>query len=478
MEKNQTPISYYINSAIVVIIMFCFGFLPPFGGITALGMKVLGIFLGVLYGWIFVGFIWPSLLGMIALGLSGYDTIINVYIAGFGDSLVLKIFFLFLFARYLDECGLTTFIAHWFINRKICLGRPWVLTAAIFVATSLICGFINVYGGIVIMWYVLYSILQAVGYKRGDAYTSFMVAGIVFIGTQAMIMLPFLPMPIIFRGLLKPELLAGYDMNMVAMAIFSMTLLIAMLAAYLLVGKYILRIDVSRLQNVQTAEAVKMDREQLVGMLSLIIFVIVLVLPMFLPAGGLKAILTNIDVLGMAVLVLIVACFRKKDNKPLYNFSNLVASGINWDLIVLFAATMPLSAAMESEQTGIITTVINALMPIFSQLSSASFLFICLLIFVITTQFAHNLILIIVFMPVLAALGAPMGIDPYMFGIVFTFGMQLAFLTPGASANAAMIFGNTDWIDTKDTYKYGGLFVVLGFAILMIISVTLGRWLF
>lgn len=478
MQTAKSQTGYYVNSAIVVLIMFCFGFLPSFGGITEMGMKVLGIFLGVLYGWIFVGFIWPSLLGMFALGLSGYDSILNVYIAGFGDGLVLKIFFLFLFARYLDECGLTTFIAHWFIGRKVCQGRPWILTTAIFIATALICGFINVYGGIVIMWYILYSILKTAGYKRGDGYTSYMVAGIVFIGTQSMIMLPFLPMPIIFRGLLKPELLANYDLSMTAMTIFSMTLLIAMLAGYLLIGKYVLRLDVAALKTVTATESVKMNREQTVGMISLILFVFVLVLPMFLPNGGFKALLTNIDVLGMAVLVLIVACFRKKDHKPLYDFSHLVATGINWDLIVLFAATMPLSAAMESEKTGIITAVINALMPIFSQLSSSSFLFICLLIFIITTQFAHNLILIIVFMPVLAALGAQMGIDPYMFGIVFTFGMQLAFLTPGASANAAMIFGNTEWITTKDTYKLGGIFVVMGFALLMLISVTLGRWLF
>lgn len=148
--------------------MLSFGMLPSIGGISAIGMKVLGVFIGVLYGWIFVGFIWPSLLGMFALRLSGYDTILNVFITGFGDGLVLKIFFLFIFARYLDQCGLTHFIANWYINQKICAGRPWVLTTAIFIATSLVCGFINVYGGIVIMCYVLYSILKVTGYQKGD----------------------------------------------------------------------------------------------------------------------------------------------------------------------------------------------------------------------------------------------------------------------------------------------------------------------
>lgn len=470
--------AYYINSAIVMIIMFGFGYLPTINGITDLGMKVLGIFLGVLYGWIFVGFIWPSLIGMLALGLSGYDSILNVFAAGFGDSLVLKIFFLFIFARFLDQCGLTAFIAHWFTSRKVCQGRPWVLTTFIFVAASLICGFINVYGGIVIMWYILYSLLKEVGYQKGDGYTSYMVAGIVFIGTESILMLPFLPMAIIFRGLLKPELLADYTLSYPALTIFSMTLMIALTAGYIILGKYILRIDVSKLKQIKPAEQKKMNREQVTGMLSLLAFIIVLVLPMFLPQGALKALLSNIDVLGMAVILVSIACFRRPEGNTLYNFTDLVGRGINWDLIVLFAATMPLSAAMESDKTGIIATVINALMPVFSQLGTASFLVICLLIFVVTTQFAHNLILIIVFMPVLAALGAGMGIDPYMFGVVFTFAMQLAFLTPGASANAAMIFGNTEWISTKDTYKYGGIFVVMGFALIIVLSMTLGKLLF
>ena len=43
---------YYVNSLIVVLLMSLFRFVPPFGAMTALGMTVLGIFLGALWGWI------------------------------------------------------------------------------------------------------------------------------------------------------------------------------------------------------------------------------------------------------------------------------------------------------------------------------------------------------------------------------------------------------------------------------------------
>ena len=54
----------------MVIITFGIGALPPFGGdITPLGMDVLGVFLGVLYGWTFLGFFWTSCFGLLALGI-------------------------------------------------------------------------------------------------------------------------------------------------------------------------------------------------------------------------------------------------------------------------------------------------------------------------------------------------------------------------------------------------------------------------
>lgn len=46
---------YYIHSIIFVLMTFGIGFLPPIGGITELGMKVLGIFIGL---FIWLDFYW------------------------------------------------------------------------------------------------------------------------------------------------------------------------------------------------------------------------------------------------------------------------------------------------------------------------------------------------------------------------------------------------------------------------------------
>ena len=67
MNKNKL---YWMHSFISLALMFGFGFLPPIEPITAMGMKVLGAFLGLLYGWMFIEVGWPSLFGVLALSMS------------------------------------------------------------------------------------------------------------------------------------------------------------------------------------------------------------------------------------------------------------------------------------------------------------------------------------------------------------------------------------------------------------------------
>ena len=51
---------YYVHSFLCLLIMFGFGQLPPVEPLTALGMRLIGVFLGLLYGWIFIDIVWPS----------------------------------------------------------------------------------------------------------------------------------------------------------------------------------------------------------------------------------------------------------------------------------------------------------------------------------------------------------------------------------------------------------------------------------
>lgn len=63
---------YIFHVVVFLLITFGFGYLPTFAMITPLGMKVLGAFLGAVYGWLFIALDWPSLIALLALGISGF----------------------------------------------------------------------------------------------------------------------------------------------------------------------------------------------------------------------------------------------------------------------------------------------------------------------------------------------------------------------------------------------------------------------
>ena len=476
LSKNR---SYYIHSVVFILIMGVFWFLPPIAGITGLGMKVLGVFIGVLYGWIFIGFIWPSLLGMITLGITGYSSVLEVFQAGMGDSTVVRVFFTFIFAGVLQTTKLTNYIAEWCVSRKFCRGKPWRLIMVLFIA-SIILGGINMYAAVIIMWAIFYGVCNATGLKKGDPVVSYMIVGITLICSLGSMALPFLPTSIIWRSMLQEDILTTYPAPMGTMTIVQLLLIIVLTIGYFLVGKYLLRINVDALNNLTDdyfakIENKKMTHEQKCAMWSLVGFILLLVAPMFAPEGAVRDFFSNIDVVGASVIMIIFFMFRRDSNgQSLYDFGRMVFEGINWDIIILFAATMPISAAMESDETGIVSTVIGAVMPFFEQLSPVTFLLVVLVVFVILTQFAHNLILGIVFTPVLAQIGIEMGINPYLFHIYTAWCFQLAYMTPGASANSALIFGNTEWIDVKHSYKYTTVAVLTGCAMeLLVLPVML-----
>lgn len=71
LSKNKK--SYYIHTVIMLAIAVAFYFIPAVEPLTPLGMKVLGVFLAMLYGWLFCDVVWPSLFGLLMLGV--VDTI-------------------------------------------------------------------------------------------------------------------------------------------------------------------------------------------------------------------------------------------------------------------------------------------------------------------------------------------------------------------------------------------------------------------
>ena len=67
-KLNLYPIHLVVGFGIIAL----FWLMPPIGSITPLGMRCVGAFLGMVYLWSACDTLWPSLVGLFMLGISGY----------------------------------------------------------------------------------------------------------------------------------------------------------------------------------------------------------------------------------------------------------------------------------------------------------------------------------------------------------------------------------------------------------------------
>lgn len=297
-NTSSKSMKYYINTVIMFAFMIFFGFLPsPVETITPVGMKVLGITIGVLYGWITLGFIWPSFVGMLFYAFSGIMTFNQAFSASFGDNIYVMLFLMMIFAAYFDMVGTTKYIANWFASRKICEGRPWVLTIMLFIAGVILSCLIGNTPAGLLMWSVLYGLFDSYGLNKNDRYVIFMLGGVNYLTALGCVCFPFTSYGLLIQGLLFKGV-PDATVPILSWFIFNLLFIALFITLYIIVAKVFLKVDVAKLRQANSEyfeemRKTKMTGEQKFSFVVLIVFILMLMLPSFLPASGFKTFLSR-----------------------------------------------------------------------------------------------------------------------------------------------------------------------------------------
>ena len=192
---NLTPIKV-IHILISLAIMVCFKFVPAAEPLTPLGVEVIGIFLGMLYGWLIANdSFWPSIFGLLFLGLSSYSTVPAVLRDGFGNSTVLLLFFFFAFTNIISAAGITEYIARWIVSRKVVQGRPYLLTLMIFLAMCALVIMVSCAAATMVIFPLIKEICRLYGVKPGSKWASITLVGTICVGCSFYMLLPFKSLP-------------------------------------------------------------------------------------------------------------------------------------------------------------------------------------------------------------------------------------------------------------------------------------------
>jgi len=462
-----------IHWVIVLILTFGFGFLPPVcEGITPFGMQALGIFLGLIYGWCFLDFLCVSFVSVLAIGLTDYTTVLGAFGKGFSDQLFLMVLLLLMVVGYLEESGLPTLITQWFMTRKVLQGRPYLLFAAIFCCSGLLFAMGLSIGAIFLIWVILYDIFNMLGYKKGDMLVTYVLFGVVVLGVIGCNIPHFQMFPVTIITLLEKTL--NVSISIGKWWIFNTIYFVVYLLAYLALGKFVLKLDTSKFSGHNDIFDSLMNspitpKQKIAGYV-MIIFLAILMLPVILPSDwAISIFLGKFGLVGGAVVLMAITAILKINGEPITDWNDNARRGINWGLLSMFFALAPVSAALESEEAGVMSTVTTALSPMLNGLPVFLFYFITFLAFFILTQVAHNLLLAMILTPTLLKLCVAVGANPFVLVIGICAVAQMAYMTPGASSPGAVFYGNSDWITSKQAYFMAAVGSLLGFLVIMLL---------
>ncbi len=446
MEKQKNTTTKWL---IVLFFMFGFGFLPPFGQITPIGMRALGIFIGAIYGWTVLDILQTTLIAILAYGLTvGFNT----YVASsFGIQMIAMMLIFFPICGMLNKYRVMEILAQKFITTKFCEGHPWRICFMI-MFSAYICANINVLVAAVLFIAFIRNVCKIIDMKTPSKWSVAMMIGIAMSLMCGQIIIPVFGTPLVLVGALTA--ITGTSVNLVKYVALIVPVSIILLLVYILAMRFVLRIDVEPLKKV-TIESLggkkKFNSDQKKSLVVLLITLAAMVCGSVFPAGTAvnQLLSTHLGLFGISMCSVVVLLFLKNEQgEPLFDFNDCAGMGMAWAPFFLAAFIVPFSSFMTGGDTGISATLASLMNPLFA-LSPIAFLILMYLCVNIITNFAQNTVVIIIFLPLFMTYGQATGFHMEGFYILLFLLAQMALSTPGSSTPCGIVYSATDLVDVK-----------------------------
>lgn len=477
--KNKT--SYYIHTIIMLTILAVFYFfVPAVEPLTPLGIKVLGVFFAMLYGWLFCDVIWPSLLGLVMLAVCGYDTIDNVLLSAFGNSTVILIFLFCAVTAILSAAGVADYIANKLVSLKIVQGRPYTLTFMLLIVMIILNLLLSATPAFIMMVPLIKEVATRYGFKPGDVWPMYTILAANWVGCVAYQLLPFKAGPAMVFGSYS-ELSGITDINYIAYIACVAAMLIATIAIVLLFCRFIVKPDVTPIlknkSDVQNDE--KLTSMQKYVLISFIVLLVAMLLPNIAPADwALTTILKTIGTNGL--LLIYIALYVFLNFRDGINFKMIMSRDMAWPALSLVASALTIAGAFKDDSTGIIAWIGEIVAPIVEGRSVVLFVGLIILLTTIMTNVANNMATLAIFTPLVYTVGISTGADINMLAVMLCVLMTgaIGLATPPASSTTAYLAGEKEWVPGNSVMKYGVIFCVFNMIIVYVFGFGLGSLLF
>ena len=440
--------------------MFGFRFLPAPAPITPYGMAIIGIFAGMIYGWMISAsnLVWPAMLAMAALATTSYGGGMDVMTNAFANSNVMMNIAVGFVMGPMAAAGIGDYLMAKIVNWKVVKGKPWMITSVILIGIYAL-GMIGINQMLLVllMFAILPNTLEAVGYTKEDKYPNMLMVGIVLSCLFSCVAYPFMGWALMPLGTTYAA--TGVMVDYAGYMIVMIPVSILMLVGYILLMKLI-GCDASKITELKMdfIEARfpnglgKFEKTLLVFIVLLMFFCIVLTFGG--GTTGFRATLASFSVYGWLLFWPAVMMFVKVDGRPLIDMRE-AAKAFPWDLTFVMAGALLIAGQLTAAETGVSAYISGLLGPIMASMGEYMFLVMLGFTCFFLTNFLNNIAVAVTMESVVAAMYLQ-GIlqDIQTATVIVAFYALMGYLTPAASAYGAMIHASK-FTDTKTLYVTG-----------------------
>ena len=468
-------VPYVVNSIVALAIMIGFKYVVPASEpLTPLGVEILGIFLGTLYGWLIVGdVVWPSIACLVFLGLSGYTSVTGAFSSGFGNNTVLLMLFFFLFTNIINSAGIIEYVSRWIATRKFAYGKPWMLSFLLMIAAIVSFFMVSATAACLVMIPLIKSVALLYGFEPGDKWPMLMMGGLVYVGSTSYLILPYKSLPLICFASYEATVGEGIAYGPYMFVIFVST--VVALLVFLGACKFVFKPDVSKIVNCNISfdKNERLTSYQKFVMGFFVVVLLLLMLPNILPSSFfIVALLKKIG--NTAILAIAIVFYLACQFKEGITLNGLFAKNVSWTIIFLLAAAMAISGAFTAESTGISPWMSSIVTPIVAGQSPFVFIVLVCIICCVLTNLANNQAVCAIFTPIILSIGMAFGANLPTLVACMMAACNVGMITPPASATGALLHGDKEWVPGKSAYSYGAIYSVFNLVNAIFIIYPLG----
>lgn len=461
MENSKKNLIHY---AIILVFMFGFGFLPPFGTMTSFGMQIFGIFLGLIYAWTVDIVMWPCFLAILILTTVQNVTILDVISGLVAHQTLLNIIVVLVFCYALEVCGLMDYLGKWLMSREIIKKGPYHLLATFWIVAYIGAALTLDNGAVLLMlWALYYQIVEMTGIDKHSTFGSVLLIGTAIIGYIGAILFPFAVWPNIVMGIYASAAGTTFTIPFATYMIMNLMVGVLSIASFLAVTKYIIRpktnFDLSKM-HFDVGE-VKMKFAQKFAALGMLLTVVILLIASLLPATiPLIVWIQSYGIVGFFILIILILSFiiDEDTKKPVIQIDDVLKNGINWKMFFILGMAFYVGGLLNSEEAGFQALLASIIGPIVSGKGVVLTIFLLVCVAGVLTNVINNVVAASLMVPFVIIIVPTLGIDATIIMIALSFMLLQGNVFPSASFTGSIMHGNKEYLTSKDVYLYASIF--------------------